>query len=183
MKLRVLFLLTIFAAAPAFGQQQFAKTGVVNIPVINQSYKLAVAKHFDELKALIQKDLDRMREEIRVLSDQRAEAQKRGDAAKVASMDAEIQAKKDAFAEFGRKKQEELTAAGETYKNDAVLQKFLPQDIEQAAISKGFALILNSTNSSVFWYGPDADITAEVIRRLAAETQLPMEVPKDNQKN
>ena len=38
----------------------------------------------------------------------------------------------------------------------------------------GFALILNSANPAVIWYGPDADITDDVINRLAAETQLPL---------
>lgn len=180
MKHRSLFFVVLaLVGTTAFGQQQFAKTGVVNIPVINQAYRNAVTKHFEDLKATIQKDLDKMREDIRVLTEARSEASKKGESARVAALDKDIQTQRDAFAEFGRKKQEELNAAAEAIKSDAMLQRLLPQDIEQAAISRGFALVLNSSHPSVLWYGPDADITAEVIERLAAETQLPMEMPKN----
>ena len=43
------------------------------------------------------------------------------------------------------------------------------QELEQAAISKGFGLILNSSNPTVLWYGPDADITDDVIQRLQVD--------------
>lgn len=149
--------------------QQFAKTGVVNLTRVSQFYKDARAKALEDLKASIQKDLDQMRDEIRGLSDQRAQAAKVGDTAKVQSLDAEILAKKTAFTEYGKKKQEELAAAGEAMKNDNSFQKLLPQEIEQAAISKGFGLILNSSNPAVLWYGPDADITDDVTQRLQAD--------------
>lgn len=166
---RILVLLLILAAVGTVSAQQFAKTGVVNLTRVSQFYKDARAKAVEDLKASIQKDLDRMREEIRGLSEQRAEASKSGDTAKVQSLDGEIQAKKVAFTDFGRKKQEELAVAGEGLKNDTSFQKWLPQEIEQAAISKGFGLILNSSNPTVLWYGPDADITDDVIQRLQAD--------------
>ena len=166
---RILVVLLILSAAGPLSAQQFAKTGVVNLTRVSQFYKDARAKSVEDLKASIQKDLDRLRDEIRGLTDQRAEASKAGDTAKVQSLDADIQAKKVAFADFGRKKQEELAAAGEALKNDTSFQKWLPQEIEQAAISKGFGLILNSSNPTVLWYGPDADITDDVIQRLQAD--------------
>lgn|GEM_PF-3505299 len=149
--------------------QQFAKTGVVNLTRVSEFYKEARAKAVEDLKASIQKDLDQMKDEIRSLGDQRAEAAKQGDTAKVQALDATIQAKKQAFSDFGHKKQAELAAAGEALKNDNTFQKLLPQEIEQAAISKGFGLILNSSNPSVLWYGPDSDITDEVVQRLQAD--------------
>ncbi len=149
--------------------QQFAKTGVVNLTRINQFYKEAVVKEFEELKVAIQKDLDGMKEELRLLNDQRSEASRKGDSARVQTLDVEIQAKREAFTEFGRTKQEELAAAAEAVKSDTSFQRRLPQEIEQAAISKGFALILNSSNPVVIWYGPDSDITDDVIQRLQAD--------------
>jgi Skp family chaperone for outer membrane proteins len=149
--------------------QQFAKTGVANLTRISQYYKDAVTKTLEDLKVSIQKDLDRMKDEVRALNDLRSEASKKGDTTKVQSLDVDIQAKKEAFAEFGKKKQEELAAAAEAVKSDTSFQKLLPQEIEQAAISKGFALILNSSNPVVIWYGPDSDITDDVIQRLQAD--------------
>ena len=149
--------------------QQFAKTGVVNLTRVNQFYKDAKNKSVEDLKASIQKDLDRMREEIRGLTDQRTEANSKGDSTKVQSLDAEIKAKKEVFTAYGKQKQEELAAAGEALKSDTSFQKWLPQEIEQSAISKGFGLILNASNPTVLWYGPDADITDDVIQRLQAD--------------
>jgi Skp family chaperone for outer membrane proteins len=166
---RILVLLLILAAAGTASAQQFAKTGVVNLTRVSQFYKDARAKAVEDLKASIQKDLDAMRDEIRGLVDQRAEAAKAGDNAKVQALDTQIQAKKAAFSDFGHAKQQELAAAGEALKNDTSFQKWLPQEIEQAAISKGFGLIINSSNPAVLWYGPDADITDDVIQRLQAD--------------
>jgi Skp family chaperone for outer membrane proteins len=178
-RILVLFLLGTVALA-GVSAQQFAKTGVVNLTRVTQAYRTALTKHVEDLKGSIQKDLDKKKDEIRLLNDQRSDAVKRGDTAKVSSLDADLQAKKDAFAEFGKAKQAELAAAAEALKSDTALQKLLPQDIEQAAISKGFALIVNSSNPAVIWYGPDADITDDVINRLAAETQLPLVPPPTN---
>jgi Skp family chaperone for outer membrane proteins len=174
--LKRILVLCVFGLAVlgSVSAQQFAKTGVINLTRVNQVYKAGVAKHFDDLKVAIQKDLDRMKDEIRLLNDQRNDASSKNDSTKVASLDLDIKAKRDAFAEFGKRKQEELATAGEAMKSDTTLQKLLPQDVEQSAISKGFALIVNSANPAVIWYGPDADITDDVINRLAAETQLPL---------
>jgi len=165
----VVVILMGFVALGSVSAQQFAKTGVVNLTRVSQFYKEAKAKALDDLRASIQKDLDKMKEEIRMLSDQRSDASKRGDSPRVSVLDTDIQTKKDAFSEFGRKKQEELSAAVEASKTDSSFQRLLPQEIEQAAISKGFALILNSSNLAVIWYGPDADITDDVMQRLQVD--------------
>lgn len=142
--------------------QQFAKTGVVNLNRVSQAY-------LDPIKVASQKDIDKMKDEIRLLLDQRTSAAAKNDSAQVQSLDAQIQAKKDALTEFAKKKQGEWAAAVDGLKTDPVFQKLLPQEIEQSAISKGFALILNSSNAAVVWYGPDADITDDVIQRLQAD--------------
>ena len=163
-------LLALFlAVAAAASAQQFAKTGIINLNRVSQQFKDSGAKTLEDMKAAIQKDLDAMKDEIRQLSDQRTAAFNAGDQAKVQSLDATIQAKKTAFADYGKKKQDELTAAAALLRNDQAFQKLLPQEIEQAAISKGFALILNATNPAIIWYGPDADITDDVIQRLQAD--------------
>ncbi len=169
MKRALIFVLLGLMALGSLSAQQFAKTGVVNLTRVSQFYKDAKAKSLEDMKAAIQKDLDAMKEEIRLLGDQRADAVKKGNSALVQSLDAKIQTKRDAFVDYGRKKQEALTAAADELRNDSQFQKLLPQEIEQAAISKGFALILNSSNPSVIWYGPDADITDDVNQRLQVD--------------
>lgn len=167
-RLFVLFVMALVTLGPV-SAQQFAKTGVVNLSRVSQAFHDAQTKAVEDLKASIQKDLDQMRDDIRALMDQRTEASKKGDNAKVQSLDTDIQTKKDAFTAYGKQKQEELAAAGEALKSDAAFQKWLPQEIEQAAISKGFGLIVNSSNAAVLWYGPDADISDDVIQRLQAD--------------
>lgn len=169
MKRAVFLVLSLVVALSGVEAQQFAKTGVVNLSRVSQAYKDAKSKAVEDLRTSIQKELDRMREEIRNLAELRSEAQQKGDVAKTQTLDADISAKKSAFSEFGKKKQEELASAGEALKADTSLQKLLPLEIEQAAISKGFALILSSSNAAVIWYGPDADITDDVITLLQKE--------------
>jgi Skp family chaperone for outer membrane proteins len=157
----ILFVLGLVVLAGAQAQQ-FAKTGVVNLSRVSQAY-------LDPIKVASQKDIDKMKDEIRVLLDQRATAAAKNDSAQVQTLDAQIQAKKDALTDFAKKKQAEWATAVDGLKTDATFQKLLPQEIEQSAISKGFALILNSSNVAVVWYGPDADITDDVIQRLQAD--------------
>ena len=164
----ILFVLFL-AAAAGVSAQQFAKTGIINLVRVTQQFKEAGAKTIEDMKASMQKKLDGMKDEIRQLGDQRAAAAAAGDNAKVQTLDATIQNKKNAFADYGKKKQDELSAAAALLKNDQAYQKLLPQEIEQAAISKGFALILNASNPAIIWYGPDADITDDVIQRLQAD--------------
>ncbi len=164
----ILILMGLIALGTA-SAQQFAKTGIVNLTRVSQFYKDTKTKALEDLRATIQKDLDAMKDEIRSLADQRAEAAKKNEAALVKSLDATIQAKKDAFADYGKKKQVVLTAAADDLNSDSTFQKLLPQEIEQAAISKGFALILNASNPAVIWYGPDADITDDVNQRLQVD--------------
>jgi len=165
---RVLFILFLAAATMA-SAQQFAKTGIINLARVSQQFKESGAKTIEDMRAAIQKDLDGMKDEIRQLNDQRTAAVSAGDNAKVQSLDAAIQAKTAAFNDYGKKKQDELNSAAALLRNDQAFQKLLPQEIEQAAISKGFALILNASNPAIIWYGPDADITDDVIQRLQAD--------------
>ena len=165
----VILILMGLVALGSVSAQQFAKTGIVNLTRVSQFYKDTKTKVLEDLKASIQKELDAMKDELRTLTDQRAEAAKKGDNALVKSLDNTIQTKKDAFADYGRKKQVVLTAAADDLNSDSTFQKLLPQEIEQAAISKGFALILNASNPAVIWYGPDADITDDVNQRLQVD--------------
>jgi Skp family chaperone for outer membrane proteins len=165
----LLVLMAVMVAGGVSAQQQFAKTGVINLTRVTQFYKDARATGLDDLRAAIQKDIDKMKADIVALNDQRNDAVKKGDQAKVQSLDGDIQSKKDALTAYGKQKQDELNAAADALKNDTTFQKLLAQEIEQAAISKGFALVLNSNNPAVLWYGTDADITDDVLARLQVD--------------
>ena len=151
----VLFLLAV-AILGTVSAQQFAKTGVVNLTRV---YKELKGMTVQEWTVAIQKDIDPMKDEIKALMDQLSEADKKGDSSKASQLTSQIQAKKEALTDFSRKKQEEF----------ATFQKLLTQEIEQAAISSGCGVIVNSANSLVLWWGPDAEITNDVIHRLQAD--------------
>ncbi len=170
------FVLAIFMVALssiAVAQtQQFAKTGLVNLTrIYDKFYKESKGvRDFEALKASIQNDINKFKQELIQLMNQRNDAQARGDEATVQQLDAQIQSKKEAYQQFAAVKQQELKQKSEEVRKDDSFQKLLISEIDQEAVSKGFSLILNLENdSSVVWYSPDADITDGVIARLQVD--------------
>lgn len=152
--------------------QQFAKTGLVNLTrIYAQFYKESKGvRDFEALKASIQNDINKYKQELIQLMNQRNDAQARGDDATVQNLDDQIQKKKEAYQQFAAVKQQELKQKSEEVRKDDSFQKLLISEIDQEAVSKGFSLILNLENdSSVVWYSPDADITDGVIARLQVD--------------
>ncbi|MEI8092949.1 MAG: OmpH family outer membrane protein [Spirochaetales bacterium] len=168
---RYFWVAALVLVASGLPAQQFFKTGVVDITrVYTQFYKeTKPVRDFDELKAGIQKEIDKMKEDIRLVNDQRNDAKAKSDAARVQTLDADILKRTDAMKEYARVQQLVLNQKNEELKADGSFQKLLTSEIEQAALSKGFGLVLNLKDTSIVWYGPDTDITDDVIARLTAD--------------
>jgi Skp family chaperone for outer membrane proteins len=168
---RLWILLVVATLASSLGAQQFFKTGVVDISrVYNQFYKETKAvRDFEDFKAGIQREIDKMKEEIRQLNDQRNDAKAKSDPAKVQLLDADILKRQDAMKDYARIQQLQINARSEEIKADGSFQRLMGSEIEQAALSKGFGLVLNLKDTSIVWYGPDADVTDDVIARLTAD--------------
>ena len=162
-----LLLSAVASLAPA---QQFFKAGVVDFArVYSQFFKeTKPVKDFDEFKAGIQKEIDKMKEDIRQINDQRNDAKLKGDANRVTSLDAEILKRQDAMKEYARVQQIQINSRNLDLQ-EANFLRLLNDEIEQAAISKGFGLILNKKDTAVIWFGPDADITDDVLARMTAD--------------
>ncbi len=163
----VCLLWVVVSVAPA---QQFFKAGVVDFArVYNQFFKeTKPVKDFDDFKSGIQKEIDKMKEEIRQINDQRNDAKLKGDSSRVSSLDVEILKRQDVMKEYARVQQIQINSRNLDLQ-EANFLRLLNDEIEQAAVSKGFGLILNKKDTAVIWFGPDADITDDVLARMTAD--------------
>lgn len=109
-----------------------------------------------------------MKEEIRQINDQRNDAKLKGDSSRVSSLDVEILKRQDVMKEYARVQQIQINSRNLDLQ-EANFLRLLNDEIEQAAVSKGFGLILNKKDTAVIWFGPDADITDDVLARMTAD--------------
>lgn len=150
--------------------EQIFKTGVVDLArIYTQFYKdTKPVRELEELKAGIQKEVDRMKEEIRQVNEQRKDAKDKGDTARYQKLDAEVQAKQAAMLDYGKTQQALINAKNAEFQTDGAFLKLVQNEVELAALSKGFGLVLNVKDAAIVWYWPDVDITNDVIARLTA---------------
>ena len=170
---QTLFALVILSVVSALPAQQIFKTGVVDLArIYTMFYKdTKPIRDLEEFKAGIQKEIDLMKEEIRLVNDQRKDAKDKGDAARFQKLDVEVQAKQAAMLDFAKTQQALINAKNAELQTDGAFQKLVSTEIELAAVSKGFGLILNLKDAAIVWYGQDVDITDDVIARLTADQE------------
>jgi len=171
LKQTVVLLALLVAGLSVLPAEQFFKTGVVDLArIFTQFYKdTKPVKELEEFKAGIQKEVDRMKEEILQVNDQRKDAKEKGDTARFNQLDLEIQNRQAAMLDYAKTQQALINAKNAELQTDGAFQKLVSLEIEQAAISRGFGLILNLKDASIVWYAADVDITEDVIARLAAD--------------
>jgi Skp family chaperone for outer membrane proteins len=159
-------------SAAAFGQQ-ITRIAVVDLSkVIAACSKDAEAvKNFEQKKSQVQTDIDKMSAEIMRLMAQKAESDKSGDKASSQRYREQIEAKTKSLTDFVNVKQAELDAQAKKLGETDVFSKGLYKQIQNVAETEGYSLVLNlksgdSVMTSVLWYSPMIDITADVIQAL-----------------
>lgn len=153
--------------------QQITRIAVVDLSRIITAYSSdsKEVKAFEQKKALVQADVDRMSAEITRLMGQRADADKAGDKTQSAALRAEIEERTRGLNDFVGARQAELDDEAARLSASSLFTQELYRQIQLVAEMKGFSLVLNlksrdSVMNSVLWYSPMIDITGDVIQAL-----------------
>jgi Skp family chaperone for outer membrane proteins len=170
---RIAAVAAALAISAAAYSQQITRIAVVDLPRIIMAYssESKEVKAFEQKKALVQADIDRMSAEITRLMGQKADADKAGDKVQSASLRSEIEEKARNLNGFVSAKQAELDEEASRLASSNEFTQDLYRQIQTVAEMKGFSLVLNlksrdSVMNSVLWYSPMIDITGDVIQAL-----------------
>jgi Skp family chaperone for outer membrane proteins len=172
---RIAAVAAALALSAAAYSQQITRIAVVDLSRVIAAYSSDSkdVKAFEQKKALVQADIDRMTADITRLMGQKADADKAGDKALSATLRADIEERTRNLNGFVSAKQSELDEEAVALASSGGFTQDLYRQIQLVAEMKGFSLVLNlksrdSVMSSVLWYSPMIDITSDVIQALQA---------------
>jgi outer membrane protein len=169
-----LALAVFFAATPLSGEQITRYAVVDLVRILESFYKDSKAmRDFEERQRSIQKELDKMTEEIKSLQQSKVEAQAAGKTDTALSFESDIQAKIAFVRDYRKVKTEELeTQKRKIFESDTMAAEIY-QEIQKAAESEGYTMVLDWKRGTelrlVIWYSPTIDITDKVIASLMAK--------------
>jgi Skp family chaperone for outer membrane proteins len=173
---RVLILVSLLAFSAAVFGQQITRIAVMDLSkVIAACSKDSQAvKDFEQKKAEVQADIDRMSADMMRLMAQRADSEKAGDKAAGQKYKDELDARKKALTDFVSAKQAELDAEAKRLGSTDAFSKDLYKQIQNVAETEGYSLVLNlksgdNVMNSVLWYSAMIDITSDVIQALTKD--------------
>jgi outer membrane protein len=171
---RIAALAAALAVSAAAYAQQITRIAVVDLPRIISAYasESKEVKAFEQKKAQVQAEVDRMSADVTRLMSAKADADKVGDKQQSAALKSEIDAKTKTLNDFLGAKQAELDDDAARLSSSNAFTQDLYRQIQMVAELKGYSLVLNlksrdSVADSVLWYSPMIDITSDVIQALS----------------
>lgn len=168
MKLRVLFILTIFTSLVSLGANDLTKIGVVDINEVYTRFikESADARKFDVFKRSIEEEISKRKIEIDQIDKKLIEARDDDNEDLVAELESDLQIRKINLQEYSRYKNKELNAR---ISSDATKEDFsrsLQDAIREVGLQNGYSIIMQSKDPNIIWYHKDIDVTELVIQNL-----------------
>jgi outer membrane protein len=169
------FLLLLFISI--VGLEHVCGQSITRIAVIDMARVLdtfsdntAAIRNFEQKKAEIQGEVDKMAADIKALQTQKTEAQARGDSSSVQSLDAQIAKKTADLKEYVTARQNELDIMAKALSSSNSFLQKIDETVGRIAESEGYSIVLNLTpkddSNIVVWNSTAIDITDEVILAL-----------------
>ncbi|MBN1243301.1 MAG: OmpH family outer membrane protein [Spirochaetales bacterium] len=182
MKARRMIALALMACL-AFGtlaaqQQQLGRVAVVDLQKVYMTYAKdsAPVRAFEEEKARVQAEVDRMTGEIKELQRRKAEAISADDKELIATIDAEIGRKAVNLSEYYKIKRAELDEKAKKLSDSSEFAALAAAAIKKVAELEGYSLVVSAqqmdgTGTAVLWYSPTVDISEKVIFELVGKAK------------
>jgi len=164
----VLSVMLLCGVAVSGFAEKLTTVGIIDIEKLYTSFDTGkLVKEFEAAKKSIQDELNGHILALNKLKDQKLQASNTGDASAALRLEQEINQKTVYIAEFRKVKQAQLDDMKKNIVNSDEVMRQLDAAIEFVAISEGFTIVLMSgTQSGVFWWSSEVDITNKVIERL-----------------
>ena len=166
-RLFVLFCLILCVAS--LSAQQITRFGVVDTARIYTAFyrDSRNVRDYELKKNLYQGDIQKMADDIKVLRQQKVDADTIDDQARVLKLESSIQSKTATLLEYSKVKNAELDSLKKKLTSDDEFYSVLYEEIRQISEADGYSMILSlQEGASIIWYSPTVDITDKVIRNM-----------------
>ena len=168
-KLFFIIVLGVAAFSGIQAQQLLSRFAVVDLPRVYTAFfrESRAVRDFEESSRRVQRDIDRMTQEINELRSRHADAVLQGNEQLALRLNNEIFQKSEFLRDFYTIKTAELE---EQRRRLAQSNTFLDQvydEIRFIAESEGFSMVINlRENASILWHSSSVDITDRLIQNL-----------------
>jgi outer membrane protein len=177
--IRLFALILVCAIGPAHvGAQQLTRVAVVDMARVLASLPRdpVALRDFDQKKAEVQAEIDRMSDLIRAAQARKAEADRMGNTSASTLAEAEILSRTNELREYVRQKQPYLEDLVRRIPASPVYVQQISRQIQSVAEADGYSLVLqargaDSSSGSLVWYSPAIDITDMVLKSLSGKSQ------------
>lgn len=162
----ILSFIAVFASA-----QQITRFAVVDTARIYTTFyrDSRSVRDYEAKKTQFQAEIQQMTDEIKMLRQQKVDAEAFGDQSKVLRLESEISSKTNYLLDYSRVKNAELDTMKKKLTSDNDFYSMLYDEIRKVAEQDGYSAVLSlQEGSSIFWYSPTVDITDKVIRNMTS---------------
>jgi len=160
----------LLSAAAGFAEQ-ITRVGVLDIEKVYAIYfrESRAVKELQEKRAELQREINRIDDEILALENQKLQAEAERNASEALRLDAEIFKKKQYREDYRRLKMDQLRKLSERLAlSDSFLDELISA-IQYVSESEGFSIVLNKASQFeqlFLFYTKEVDITDKVIQEL-----------------
>lgn len=167
-----LLLIFLVGAAGQVSAQQITKIAIIDLSRVYSVYYMESQelRKLEEMKESFQEEIDRIREEIQQLEEQKLTAENRGDEEMALQIDDEIFKKQQYLKNYIRVKNNQLKETRESLTRDQQFLEDILAEISNVAESQGYSAVFRASDPNLYWWSQEVDITEEVIRRLMERT-------------
>lgn len=171
MKKQLLVILIFLVSIASTYAEKITKVGVIDMTLIYGAFykDSQPVRELEAEREMVQKKLDEMKEQIRILSEEKMEAENNGNDNLAVLKEEEIFKAKELYRNYARTMQAKLKAQLANLLESSSFYNEILEEIEFVSQSLGFSLIIQkgSSGSEIVWYAQDVDITDAVLKRLS----------------
>jgi len=162
-------LFAVSCMAVVYGQQQITRIGVIDLPRVYQSFfaESRAVREWEEKSAGVQRDIDRMTNEISNLRNRLADAIKQDNQSEITRLENEVNRRAENLRNFYQSRTEQLERERQNLMQSGNFLDQVYNEIRIIGESEGFTMVLNRANSPfIVWYSSSVDITDKLIANL-----------------
>ncbi|MDR0877507.1 MAG: OmpH family outer membrane protein [Treponema sp.] len=167
---RFLFLTVLLSALALSAEaQQLTRFAVVDLPKVYVAFfrDSRAVRDFEERSARVQREIDRMTQEIQDLRSRQADAVLQGNEDQSIRLDNDIYRKSEFLKDYYKLKTSELEDQKKKLTQSGAFLEQVYDEIRYIAESEGYSMVLNlKENTGILWYSPTVDITDKLIQNL-----------------
>lgn len=167
---RVIFflLLSVVCFGFSFGQS-ITRIAIVDLPRVYTTFfrESRAVREFEERAARVQRDIDRMTNDINALRSRHADAIARDDQTEMIRLETQINRRTENLREFYQARTAELDTQRKNLMQSSSFLNQVHDEIRFIAESEGYSVVFDLKNTpGIVWHSPTVDITDRLIQSL-----------------